>query len=203
MADYIMKSVFAFSLFISMSALLGACSNKTLLQPASHATTSLSTPKITVPAMTGDYRLAAGDKLDVVVEGVKDHSGKFDINGAGYASMPFIGNIKAAGFTLPEFRQKLTQALSKYVRKPSVRVRVLNYRPFYIQGEVRKGGQYAYREGLDIRRAVAIAGGYTYRAVKSYVFIQRAGDTKERKISLNKPLMIQPGDNIRVPERFF
>ncbi len=150
-----------------------------------------------------EYRLGAGDKLLVTVEGVKDHSGKFDINGNGNVSMPFVGNVKAAGLTLKEFSASVTSSLKKYVRNPQVRVSVLNYRPFYIQGEVKQGGQYDYSDGLDVRRAVAIAGGYTYRAKKGHVFIQRANETKEKKYSLSRPVLVRPGDNIRIPERFF
>lgn len=191
------------SIIILLSMMLSACSQNTLLKSAVHTAPSATAYQKDAMGMARAYRLGPGDKLDVIVEGIKDHSGKFDVNGAGYVSMPFIGNIKAAGLTLPEFKLSLTKALIKYVRNPRVRVSILNYRPFYIQGEIRKGGQYAYHEGLDLRRAIAIAGGYTYRAVRTYVYILRANDTKERKVSLNKPVIIQPGDNIRVPERFF
>lgn len=193
----------SFSLILLISIILCACSKNTLLKSAVHSNPPENAYQKDAMGMARAYRLGPGDRLDVIVEGIKDHSGKFDVNGSGYISMPVIGNIKAAGLTLPEFKRSLINALMKYVRNPRVRVSVLNFRPFYIQGEIRKGGQYAYQEGLDVRRAIAIAGGYTYRAVRSYIYIQRANDTKERKVSLKRPVIIQPGDNIRVPERFF
>ncbi len=149
------------------------------------------------------YLLGPGDKLNVTVDGVKDHSGEFDIAGNGQVSIPFVGKVKAAGLTLKEFEQTVKSRLKVYIRDPQVRVSVLNYRPFYIQGEIKKGGQYDYVDGLDVRRAVAIAGGYTYRAIKAYVYIQRANDTSEKKYSLNQSVYVQPGDNIRIPERIF
>ena len=149
------------------------------------------------------YRLGPGDKLNVVVDGVKDHSGEFDVSGNGQVSVPFVGQVKAAGHTLKEFEEQLKTKLKEYIRNPQVRVSVLNYRPFYIQGEIKKGGQYDYMDGLDVRRAVAIAGGYTYRAIRGYVYIQRANDIKEKKYDLSHSVYVQPGDNIRIPERIF
>ncbi|MGH1352218.1 MAG: polysaccharide biosynthesis/export family protein [Methyloligellaceae bacterium] len=193
-------------IFISLlSLMLHGCSGGSGLTVSGVSDTGSVQPVKQVAAVVKDkaYRLGTGDKLQVTVEGVKDHSGEFDINGNGSVSMPFVGNIKAAGLTVNEFSGEVTQALKKYVRNPQVRVSVLNYRPFYIQGEVKQGGQYNYSNGLDVRRAVAIAGGYTYRAVKGHVFIQRANESQERKYSLTQPVLIQPGDNIRIPERFF
>ena len=79
----------------------------------------------------------------------------------------------------------------------------MNYRPYYIQGEIKAGGEYPYSNGLVVRNAVAKAGGYTYRGVTSYVYIRHANETAERKYSLDTPVPVLPGDNIRIPERVF
>ena len=157
----------------------------------------------TVKQQSMAYQLGAGDKLQLTVDGVKDHSGEFEIAGDGSVSLPFVGKVTAAGLTLDQFSEQVSIKLKDYIRNPQVRVSVLNYRPFYIQGEIKNGGQYDYSDGLDIKRAVAIAGGYTYRAIKGYVYIQRANANKEIKYSLNKRVYVRPGDNIRIPERFF
>jgi polysaccharide biosynthesis/export protein len=75
----------------------------------------------------------------------------------------------------------------------------LNYRPFYIIGEVASPGGYPYVSGMKVLSAVAAAHGYTYRANEDYVIITRNG--QERKASILTS--IQPDDIIRVPERYF
>jgi protein involved in polysaccharide export with SLBB domain len=66
---------------------------------------------------------------------------------------------------------------------------------------VEKRGQYPYVNGLTVAQAVAIAGGYTYRASRSRITIQRVGAPKEEPVGENEP--VYPGDIIRVPERYF
>jgi polysaccharide export outer membrane protein len=79
----------------------------------------------------------------------------------------------------------------------------LNYRPFYIQGEVKNAGEYTYSNGLLVRDAIAKAGGYTYRASTNYVYIRHAAEHEEKRYALDTPVYVIPGDNIRIDERFF
>ena len=89
------------------------------------------------------------------------------------------------------------------MRDPRVNVEIAAYRPFYILGEVKKSGEYPYRVGMTVLDAVASAGGFTYRANESKVYLRRAGSTVEEIYPLDAPVLIFPGDNIRIPERFF
>jgi polysaccharide export outer membrane protein len=57
----------------------------------------------------------------------------------------------------------------------------ISARPFYVMGEVQKLGEYPYRAGLNVLSAIAIAGGATYRASTSEVYIQRAGTSNLQK----------------------
>jgi polysaccharide export outer membrane protein len=84
-----------------------------------------------------------------------------------------------------------------------VTVEVAGYRPIYVHGEVRSGGEFAYKTGLRLRDVVALAGGYTYRANQNYVVLSRAGTGQDVQVQLPNDLIVMPGDNIRVPERFF
>jgi polysaccharide export outer membrane protein len=77
----------------------------------------------------------------------------------------------------------------------------MNFRPFFILGEVEKRGQYPFVNGMTVAQAVAIAGGYTYRAAQNRITIERFGTKGERPAGENMPVL--PGDIIRVPERFF
>ncbi len=80
---------------------------------------------------------------------------------------------------------------------------MLNYRPFYILGEVNKPGEYPYTNGLTVLNAVAAAEGFTYRANKGRVFIKRAEGEKEEEFPLVGTTQVAPGDTIRIAERFF
>jgi polysaccharide export outer membrane protein len=90
-----------------------------------------------------------------------------------------------------------------YLNDPKVSVEVLNYRPFFITGEVKNGGEYPYKAGLTVQDAVGVAGGYTYRAETATAYLRRAGEDREIKVSLDSRVPINPGDSIRIPERFF
>jgi polysaccharide export outer membrane protein len=79
---------------------------------------------------------------------------------------------------------------------------VTTYAPFYIRGEVKKPGEFPYKPGLTIGDAVALAGGYTYRADESRVYVRPSQAASEATRSLDTDLPVSPGDNIRIPERF-
>lgn len=149
------------------------------------------------------YRLGIGDKLKVSVFGEENLSGQYEVNALGQVSLPLIGESPAKGLALHEFRDQILRRLSDgYIKNPKVTVEMLNYRPFYVQGEVKNGGEFQYKNGLSLRDAVAIAGGYSYRADQTYLFIGREGEP-EVALKLPADVPVLPGDNIRIPERFF
>jgi len=151
------------------------------------------------------YRLAAGDRVRVMVYGHEDLSGEFEVDGGGRLSLPLIRDIPAVGLSLRELEAAITEKLKPdYLRDPQVSAEVLNYRPFYIVGEVQSPGSYPYVNGMTVINAVAVAGGYTYRAKRNHVNIVRnteAGDKEE--IDATPETIVLPGDVIEVPERFF
>jgi protein involved in polysaccharide export with SLBB domain len=157
-----------------------------------------------LPSTTGEYRLGTGDKVRVVVFNEPALSGEFQVDDSGTISLPLVGQIKGGGMTPRELERQLTTKLKGgYVRDPKVSIEVSNYRPFYVIGEIEKPGEYPYRNGLSILAAGAIAGGFTYRASRSKVFIKRAADSFEREFPLGPSTPVLPGDVIRVPERYF
>jgi len=156
------------------------------------------------PGLSRIYRLGIGDKLKVSVYGEQDLSGAFEVNASGNVPMPLIGEIPAKGRPITEFRDAVARKLAEgYLKSPKVSVEVLNYRPIYVHGEVRTGGELAFKTGLKLRDAIAAAGGYTYRANQSYVLLIREGQPGESRVLLPSDLDVLPGDNIQVPERFF
>jgi polysaccharide export outer membrane protein len=158
------------------------------------------------PANTpGTYRLSPGDKLKVVVFNEQDLTGEFQVNERGNVAFPLVGEVQAANSTPDEFQSRLTARLrGKYVKNPRVSIEITNYRPFNVLGEVRNAGQYPYRPGLTVQDAVALAGGFTYRANSRTVYVRRADASGEISVSTDgEKVPILPGDNIRVPERYF
>ena len=182
------------------AGLASACSSGTGTTAPSFATTERTRERVAERV----YRLGQGDKLKVVVFGEDNLSGQFEVNPQGNLGLPLVGEVKARGLTLLELRDEVTRKLSRegILRNPRVTVDVLNYRPIYVHGEVKTGGEFQYKSGLRLRDAIAMAGGYTYRADQSYILLGR-DDGKENEVSLPGDSLVLPGDNIRVPERFF
>ena len=150
------------------------------------------------------YVLGPNDRIRLKVYGEPDITGEYEISSGGQVSIPLAGHIKAAGATTPQLERSIAAALAKgIVRDPRVNVEIVQYRPYYILGEVKKSGEYPYRLGLTVMDAVASAGGFTYRANESKVYLRRSGAGVEETYALDAPVPIFPGDNIRIPERYF
>jgi protein involved in polysaccharide export with SLBB domain len=163
-----------------------------------------SDPTAPNPGSPVELRLAPGDKIRVIVYGEDKVSGDFQVDNAGYISLPLAGTIKGAGLTKSEMEREITTRLkSQYLRDPKVTVDVLSYRPFYVLGEVKTPGEYPFRSGLNVLSAIAIAGGATYRANNSKVTIQRFGEAEATEVPQSTSVLVMPGDVVRVPERFF
>jgi polysaccharide export outer membrane protein len=82
-------------------------------------------------------------------------------------------------------------------------VEIINYRPFYIVGEVKSPGSYPYVSGMTAINAVALAGGFTYRAKEDEFRIDRGVEGKVKKMEAGPSTEVLPGDVIIIPERFF
>jgi protein involved in polysaccharide export with SLBB domain len=125
-----------------------------------------------------------------------------DANGA--IAMPLIGDVDAGGRTTNELATAVTEKLSKdYLKNPKVSVEVIDYRPFFILGEVRNPGSYPYVNGMRVMNAIALAGGFTYRAREGRMKINRDIDGQLQELDADQTTVVLPGDVIEVPERFF
>jgi polysaccharide export outer membrane protein len=146
------------------------------------------------------YRLGSGDKLRVTVFNETDLSGEFEVDGMGYVRLPLIGQIEAAGLSAYQLEERITEAFldGKYLLSPRVNVEVTTYRPFYIIGEVAKPGEYAFVNAMTAPNAIALAGGYTDRAVEETVYIRHQGDAREAEVPADASTRIRPGDVVRV-----
>lgn len=165
------------------------------------AATLLSPP---IAAAEQDYRLSTGDRVRVIVFGHEDLSGEVEVNSNGEISLPLIDEVSAAGLSLQELEAAIVAALKPdYLKNPRVSIEMIDYRPFYIIGEVTTPGSYPYVNGMTVVNAVAVAGGFTYRARKGRIRIKREREDETVELTAEMDTPVQPGDVIEVPERFF
>jgi polysaccharide export outer membrane protein len=186
-------------------ALIGGCSSSSRPTPVEAAAAAGGA---TAPgAALGDihsYRLGPGDALRVTVFRHEDLSGEFTLDGDGYFAMPLVGEILGGGRSARQLENEIEVALKSggYLVEPQVSIQVLNYRPFYIIGEVNNPGSFEYVNGMTVINAVALAGGFTYRADQDDIVISRGGSSgPELEAALDTEVL--PGDIIEVQERFF
>ena len=156
-------------------------------------------------AVSSDYRLGPNDRTRITVFGQPNLTGEFMLDGNGSVAFPLIGNINADGMTPRELQQAIAGKLDPdYLRNPSVSVEVLTRRPFYVLGEVQKPGNYPYVTDITALNAVAMAGGYTYRAKTTQFYVKRLDkDGKMVRIVAKPETIIRPGDTLEVRERYF
>jgi exopolysaccharide production protein ExoF len=125
------------------------------------------------------YRLGPGDKVRVRVNEWRPSrgqvyewdalSGEFTVNVSGAISVPLIGEVPAAGLDTDELANAISQQLQAkvgLVQRPGTSVEIIQYRPFYILGDVSRPGEYAFRPGMTVLQAVGVASGY-YRPAES------------------------------------
>ncbi|MFU8926840.1 polysaccharide biosynthesis/export family protein [Acinetobacter puyangensis] len=166
------------------------------------------------------YRLSPGDILSIqlwaypeltppITSSTDAKSIGFPIDSNGYISLPLIGQIKAAGRTLPELNQLLKRQFAKYLKTPDVIIRVLSYEGnrYYVNGQVMKSGQYTLNDQpISVYTALSMAGGVNSETGdNTSIQLIRNGITYDlNAINLEKDgyslhkLLIQPSDTIYV-----
>jgi polysaccharide export outer membrane protein len=150
------------------------------------------------------YRLDAGDRLRVVVYGQEGLTNTYAVGAGGSITMPLIGAVPARGRTPAGLAAEISTKLRNgFIREPSVAVEIEAYRPFFILGEVAAPGQYPYVPNMTVESAVAIAGGFSPRALRDRVTLTHtdASGTARFAVPLGTP--ISPGDTVQVGERWF
>ena len=151
-----------------------------------------------------DYKLGPGDILKISVYGEDKLTGAYTIDGNGEIDLPLIGSLKAQGIGVDALRQHIVAKLAQgYLKDPNVTIEMKKFRPFYIMGEIQDPGGYEYVNGISVRNAVAISGGFTYRADRDDIIIIRKQGENKRRLEVDADARIMPGDTIKVEERFF
>lgn len=156
------------------------------------------------PVTEGGYTLGPGDKLRLTIFGETDLSGEYQLDGNGNIRIPLAGMVHAAGNTPQSLEAVIYNALvPNYLRNPRINVEILIYRPVYVLGQVQKPGQYAYVNDMTMLNAIGLAGGYTPQARESVVYLRHEGESKEQPVDTTMPLLIRPGDTVRVDTTLF
>jgi len=154
---------------------------------------------------TGDYKISVQDKVKISILNEQNLSGTFTVDNNGKVTMPLIGDVGIQGCTASQARQIIKDRYADgYLVNPNISLEMDSYKPIYIIGEVREPGQFDYVPNMNVLKAVALAGGYTYRANKKSIQILRKkpnGVTYQDDYGSNASIM--PGDIITIKERLF
>lgn len=169
---------------------LGAC-----------VTTAQSVPVADAP---GEYVLGVGDTVRVHVYGEEQMSQEYTVEPGGAISLPLIGPVGAAGYTPLQLQENIVGKLHPdYLVNPRVSVDVAAFRSIYVLGEVQKPGQYEYAPNMTVLQAVAMAGGYTYRANEDSADVTRHVKGALSTFTVDNRTILKPGDTIVVKRRWF
>lgn len=157
------------------------------------------------PVSSGVYRLGPGDEVRIITVGEDTLTGEFGVDAAGRIAVPMLGSVRAAGVSPEALGTTVGAALRQagLVRAPSVSVEVTRYRSIFVLGEVNKPGEFPYQPGMTVLGAVALAGGFTYRAVETSASVVRTEEDGTIEGRAGRETALQPGDVVTVFERRF
>jgi len=152
-----------------------------------------------------NYRLGSGDVITIQVLGEEDlKRERIRLSDAATISYPILGEIKLFGKTVGELETYIRDGLKgRYLVNPQVTVTIVEYRNFFINGQVEKPGGYPFIPGLTVRKAVSLAGGFKERASKDKIFVIRDDDKTQTQKRVDQNAVVHPGDIITVEESFF
>jgi polysaccharide biosynthesis/export protein VpsN len=153
------------------------------------------------------YTLNTGDHVQVTVFEEPDLSIDAVLDDTGSISFPLLGELAVRGLTPRELENRITQGLrGRFLINPRVNVAILEYRPFFVRGEVASPGSFPFKPGLTVEKAVSMAGGFTARASKSEFYIisdDATGSETETRRSATLSSRVRPGDVINIEQSFF
>ena len=155
-------------------------------------------------AMSSDYKLGAGDHISISVYNESDLNTDVKINKSGFITFPFLDEIKVIGLTTKDVGKIIKEGLlGDYLIDPQVNVAIVQYRPFFIHGQVKRPGGYPFQDDLTLDKAIALAGGLASRASKTDWEITRIVDGKSVTIAASVVTVIYPDDIIKIEQSFF
>lgn len=160
------------------------------------------------------YRIGIGDVLDISVWRTAELDKSVIVRPDGIISYPLVGDIPAAGLTLTELDERLTEALREFVRSPEVSVAIARFggTKVILLGEIKTPGVVAIPGRGNLIDVIALGGGFTNDAVKRGVIVVRGGLEHPEVYRLNvarifkgdlsQNIQVEPNDIIYVPRQF-
>jgi len=134
----------------------------------------------TVSPEASEYRLGVGDVLELSIMGSPEVRQRIPVDINGEASFPLIGEIQVTGMTMSNLRSRLMERLPQFIYKNrgasngdqtqiieanEISLRILEYRPVYLSGDITRQGEVPYRPSLTVRQAISVAGGYSVEGI--------------------------------------
>lgn len=151
-----------------------------------------------------DYVLGVGDLIKIQVHGESDLDLQTRLSEKGTVTFPFLGEFRVLGYTISQLQDAIANGLrGDYLIDPDVQVLVIEYRPFYVNGQVKRPGGYPFVPGLNVRKAAALAGGMTERASTRKIYILREGASEDARAQVGLDAPIYPGDTLIIEEGLF
>lgn len=172
--------------------------------PAARAQSAAAVDGTRLPGLSS-YQVGPGDVISVrVFEEPEFSLPSVRLSDAGTISLPLVGEVSVMGRTVGEIERVLTDRLKgRILVNPIVNVSLLQYRTFFIQGQVKGPGTYPFMPGLTVRKASVLAGGFAERASMSKIYVIRDKDPGQKQIQANLDTEIGPGDLVFVGATFF
>lgn len=156
------------------------------------------------PLPRGDYQIGPGDDLHIVVWRNEELTMTVPVRPDGWISLPLVNDVKVAGLTPMEVRERLTSQLAAHVSAPLVSVIVarVGSNKASILGNVRRPGRYDLESQTTVLDALALAGGPDEFANKSEIYVLRGDGDRYRQIPFDYVKALAPNsEGINVPLR--
>ncbi|WP_407533722.1 polysaccharide biosynthesis/export family protein [Elizabethkingia miricola] len=103
----------------------------------------------------------------------------------GEIDFPILGKLSTRGLTIDNFKQNLYEKVTRYVKEPTINVKLNNFR-VSVMGEVNRPGEYIVADGqTNLMKALALAGDLTIYGVRDNVLLVRAIDGKIEKVRID------------------
>lgn len=129
-----------------------------------------------------DYRISAGDVIQVQIEDAPELSHFYRVNSSGYIEMSVLGLVEAQRKTTFELARLIAKGLreGEYLNTPNVLITIKQYnsQTFFVQGSVRSPGVYQTEGRPSLLTMIGLAGGLTVDH-GSMAFILRPNKTKK------------------------
>ncbi len=158
------------------------------------------------------YMIGIDDKLSFSVYNNPDLSKTTQVGKDGNVNFPLLGDIQAAGLSVSELTDQVTQLLEKdYIVKPQVSIEVIEYNSqwAYVTGEVRNQMRISLKGNTTLKDAIAEAGGLSSFAGPDIIISRKKEgseesehmriDTTDFEEGIANALLIH-GDVITVPK---